>query len=286
VWLDGFHRAFLRLEHAARAASVLQLGGAVGTLAALGPRGPRVAGAMAAALKLSLPDIPWHASRDRVVDVGAALGLVCGALGKLARDVSLMAQTEVAEVSEGNPPGEGGSSTLPHKQNPVSCAVALQAAHRAPGLVATLLSAMPQEHERGLGGWQAEWETLPELFRITAGSLQRMARLLETLQVDASRMRADLDATGGLALAEAVSMALARTLGKAQAHAHVERASRKAVDDGAAFVSVLRADADIVNALGAELDALLEPESYLGSSDAFIDAVLARRETDERRRSV
>src|SRR5262249_35482934 len=149
-----------RLQHARKQVLVLQFGGAVGTLAALGDRGPKIAIALARDLKLDLPDLPWHAHRDRLAEVAAGLGLLVSSLGKIARDISLMSQTEVDEVIEPSGPGRGGSSTMPHKRNPVSSAVILAAALRVPALVSIILTCMVQEHERGLGGWHAEWETL------------------------------------------------------------------------------------------------------------------------------
>src|SRR5581483_6823383 len=159
----------------------------------------------------------------------ALLGLICGTLGKLARDVSLLMQTEVGEVFEPAGAGRGGSSTMPHKRNPVAAAGVLAAAVRAPGLVATLLSAMVQEHERGLGGWHAEWVALPELVILAAGALTQTADLVAGLEIDPARMRANLDVTHGLIMAEAVAMALGATLGKREAHHLVEAACKRAV---------------------------------------------------------
>jgi 3-carboxy-cis,cis-muconate cycloisomerase len=170
----------------------------VGTLAAFGSPGLAVAAALADDLRLTAPDIPWHAHRDRVVEVATTLGLLVGTLGKIARDLALLAQTEVGEAFEPAEPGKGASSTLPQKRNPVGVSVALAAATRVPGLVATMLAAMPQEHERGLGGWQAEWETLPEIVRLTAGSLWQMAQVAEGMDLDADHMRANLDLNQGV----------------------------------------------------------------------------------------
>ena len=220
------HRARLR-EMRARAL-VIQFGGAVGTLASLGKRGPAVARALAVELKLLDPAISWHAQRDRVAEVAVTLGLLVGTLGKIALDVSLMMQTEVGEAFEPAAPGRGGSSTLPHKRNPVGCAVVLAAAMKVPALVSVMLAAMAQEHERGLGGWHAEWETLPEICMLTAGALEQTARMMEGLQIDTARMRHNLDATHGLILAEAVSAALAPKLGREVAHRLIEQAGRSA----------------------------------------------------------
>src|SRR4029077_3069882 len=162
-WLDGVDRHLERLNHARTQVSVLQFGGAVGTLAALADRGLDVAAALARDFTLELPELPWHSHRDRLAEVAPSLGLLVGSLGKIARDISLMSQTEIDEVVEPSGPGRGGSSTMPHKRNPVGSAVILAAALRVPALVSTVLTAMVQEHERGMGGWHAEWETLPEI---------------------------------------------------------------------------------------------------------------------------
>jgi 3-carboxy-cis,cis-muconate cycloisomerase len=185
-WLDAVERCRLRLEEAGEASRILQFGGAAGTLATLGGRGLEVAEALARALDLRLPALPWHASRDRLVALAAALALLVGVLGKMARDLSLMMQVEVSEAFEPSAPGRGGSSTMPHKRNPAASAVALAAAIRVPGLVATLLAAMAQEHERGLGGWQAEWETLPKTFLLASGSLRAMTEAMEGIHLDPS----------------------------------------------------------------------------------------------------
>ena len=160
-WADALDRAWRRLAAALDEALVLQFGGAAGTLAALGSQGLAVTGALAARLGLPAPDLPWHAHRDRFAQLACALGVAAGAAGKIGRDVALLAQTEVGEVAERAAPGRGGSSTMPQKRNPVAAATALAAAGRAPGLVATMLGALVQEHERGLGGWQVEWDRCP-----------------------------------------------------------------------------------------------------------------------------
>ena len=207
-WLDAVGRHRQRLAELRPRLLVVQLGGAAGTLASLGGRGLEVADALAGELGLAAPALPWHGARDRVAELAAWLGLLVGTLGKVARDWSLMTQTEVGEVLEPAGEGRGGSSTMPHKRNPVAAAAVLAAAVRAPGLVATMLSAMVQEHERGLGGWHAEWETLPELAVLAAGALRQAAETVEGLEVDRGRMRANLGLTRGLIMAEAVQMAL------------------------------------------------------------------------------
>jgi 3-carboxy-cis,cis-muconate cycloisomerase len=259
-------------------ALVLQFGGAAGTLASLGNRGLDVAAALADELKLSLPDIPWHAQRDRVAEVATTLGLLVGSLGKIARDVSLAMQTEVGEAFEPAAPGRGGSSTLPHKRNPISSAVVLAAAARVPALVSVMLAAMVQEQERGLGNWHSEWETLPEICMLAAGALGHMTQVIEGMETDPGRMRGNLDATHGLIMAEAVSSALAPKLGRQAAHELVEGACRRAVAQGGSLREVLEQDSKLAaHFSSAELDRLFDPETYLGVAEQFVDRVLAAR---------
>src|SRR5262249_50100614 len=204
-WLCAVARHLERLRAVRPRTLVLQLGGAVGTLAALGEDAEKTASLLAEELGLRPAEMPWHTHRDRLVEVAVTLGLLVGSLGKMARDISLMTQSEVAEVAEPSAPGRGGSSSMPPKRNPVGCATVLAAATRIPALVSVLLSAMTQEHERGLGGWQAEWETVPEILLLTSGALSQMRQVMVGLRVDSQRMRANLDATRGLIYAEAVS---------------------------------------------------------------------------------
>jgi len=280
-WLDAIERHRERLSEVGGRCLVLQFGGAAGTLAALGGRGLEVAEALAQELDLALPALPWHAHRDRVAEIGTALGLLVGSLGKIARDLSLLMQTDVAEVFEPGGEGRGSSSTMPHKRNPVTAAVVLAAATRAPGLVATLLSAMVQEHERGLGGWHAEWETLPALCTLGAGALQHMAETIEGLEFDPGRMRANLEATHGQILAEAVTMALGSRIGRLAAHELVERACRQATVTRRHLREVLAEDPVATKHLSpVDLDRLFEPCNYLGSAAAFVDRVLASRRAD------
>jgi 3-carboxy-cis,cis-muconate cycloisomerase len=277
-WLAAIERARARLAVAGSAARVLQFGGAAGTLAALGDRGLDVAAALAKDLDLALPDLPWHGQRDRLVDLAAALGLLVGTLGKIARDLSLLMQTEVAEAFEPARQGRGGSSTMPHKRNPIACAVALAAAARVPNLVATLLAAMPQEHERGLGGWHAEWETLPEILLLASGALHHMADAIAGLTLDTKRMRENIEATRGLVMAEAVTMALADRIGKQAAHHLVESACRRALAEGAHLRDVLAREPAVTAQLTREtLVRLFAADSYLGMAERFVQRALAAR---------
>ena len=275
-WLDAVHRQQERIARARNEVSTLQFGGAVGTLAALGEKGPAVAVALASDLKLKVPSIPWHTHRDRFAEVATTLGLLVGTLGKVARDISLLAQTEIGEVMEPNESGRGGSSTLPHKRNPVGSAVVLAAAIRVPALVSVMLSAMVQEHERGLGGWHAEWETLPEIFLLTSGALAQMAHVVDGLEVYEEHMTHNLAATHGLILSEAVAIALAKHKGRSAAHQLVERAAHRALESGRPLRELLLEDQEVRGHLSpAEIDGMLDPRNYTGSAEAMIQQVLA-----------
>jgi len=285
-WLDAMNRHGERLRQTRKRALVLQFGGAVGTLAALRGDGLRVAEALAKELQLELPVAPWHGHRDRVAEVATTLGLCAGTLGKIARDISLHMQTEIAEVFEPAREGRGGSSTLPHKRNPVSAGVVLAAATRVPGLVGTMLSAMVQEDERGLGNWQAEWETLPQIFRLTGGSLHQVAAIVPDLEIDTERMRRNLDATHGLIYAEAVTMALASHIGKSEAHTLVEAASQQARSSGKHLREVIGQTSAVTQHLkAADLDRLFAPANYLGAAEEFTDRVIAASRPPEAARS-
>ena len=275
VWLSGLDGALAELRAVRDQSLAVQFGGAVGTLASLGDRGLDVAAQLGERLQLPVPDLPWHTVRLRPVRIAAALGATLGVLGKIGRDVVLLTQSEVAEVTERGGEGRGGSSTMPHKRNPVGAIGLLACAKRAPGLVATMLAAMIQEHERGAGGWQAEWETMLELLRL-AGSAAAIAReLLAGLEVHADKMRGDMDLTGGLVMSESVAAALSRSLGRSEAQELVEQAARRSVDDRRAFRDVLLELPEVANGLGPErLDAALDPAGYLGVTAQLIDRAL------------
>jgi 3-carboxy-cis,cis-muconate cycloisomerase len=204
------------------------------------------------------------------------MGLITGTLGKLARDLSLMMQTDVAELAEPSAPGRGGSSTMPHKRNPVGCAVALSAAVRVPGLVSTMLCGMVQEHERALGGWQAEWDTLPDIALLTSGALRQMRDVAAGLVVDAQRMRSNVDTTHGLIMGEAVMLALGARIGRMAAHKLVEQASACAAAAQRHLRDVIGEDEQLSQHLSPEeLDRLFDPANYTGEAGAFVDRVLA-----------
>lgn len=276
-WLDGLASARQRLAAALEDARVVQLGGASGTLASLGDAGPAVTDALASRLGLRVPDIPWHTERGRLVTVACACGVVCGALGKVGRDVALLAQTEVGEMAEPSAPGRGGSSSMPHKRNPVAAAAAVAAAVRAPGLVATMLAAMPQEHERALGGWQAEWETLPALVDLTAEAAAAMAGALPQLVVHEASMRENLDAQGGVARAEGLVAAIAPHMGRGEALALVERVCGEALAQGRPLAQVAAGEPRIRALIdGSAIERALDPSSFAGSSRLFVERVLRR----------
>ncbi|ALD96173.1 3-carboxy-cis,cis-muconate cycloisomerase [Pseudomonas syringae] len=275
-WLGAVTRHRQRLNEIKPRLLCLQFGGASGSLAALGDQAFSVAEALAGELQLALPEQPWHTQRDRLVEFAGLLGLIAGSLGKLGRDVSLLMQTEVGEVFEPSAPGKGGSSTMPHKRNPVGAAVMISTATRAPGLVATMLAAMPQEHERSLGLWHAEWETLPELCCLVSGSLQQALQVIPGLQVDAERMAINLQSTKGLVLAEAVSIALAQRIGRDAAHHLVEQCCRRAVEQGAHLRQVLGENSQISEQFSSdELDRLLDPAHYLGQARHWVERTVA-----------
>jgi len=272
----ALHRSRTRLRRLRKEGLALQFGGAAGTLAALGDKGMLVAERLAKELKLPLPEAPWHTHRDRIAEAASVFAILAGTCGKIARDVSLMMQTDVAEAFEPAGEGRGGSSTMPHKRNPVAAATALAAATMAPNLAATIFAAQVQDHERSAGPWHAEWPVLPMLQLVTSGGLAAIVDIAEGLQVDAARMRINLDATGGLIMAEAVTMALAEKIGKSEAHHQMEAASKKAVAEKRDLRDVLIKDPKITAQLDTEKIArLFEPMAYQGASQALIDRLLA-----------
>src|SRR5436190_2578074 len=275
----ALHRSRLRLQRLRDEGLALQFGGAAGTLAALGGKGWLVAEKLAQELKLPLPEAPWHTHRDRIAEAASVCAILAGTSGKIARDVQLMMQTDVGEAFEPSGEGRGGSSTMPHKRNPVAAAAGLGAATMAPNLAATIFAAQVQDHERSAGPWHAEWPTLPSLLLVTSGALAAVVDLAEGLEVDAARMRTNLEATGGLIMAEAVAMALAEKIGKSDAHHLVEVASKKAVAEKKHLRDVLVADSRVTAQLdAAALEKLFEPMAYQGASQALIDRLLASLE--------
>ena len=300
-WLTALDEAREGLAAVGSRRLAVQFGGAVGTLASLGVDGPRVAALLAEELGLAVPVLPWHTERLRIIDLGAALARVTAALGKIARDVTLLAQPEVGEVSEGGgargapngaaregpapPPRRGGAPATPHKHNPVAAVAILGCTRQVPGLLATLVACAEQEHQRAAGAWHAEWEPLTALLRLTASAASWAADLLPGLAVDGPRIAANLAASKDLPLAEHVASLLAGVLGGAQARDLVAEAAQRAVSAGLPLRDVLLAVPRLESRLAAagvtaeQVEAALEPSGYLGASDAFITAALAAHES-------
>jgi 3-carboxy-cis,cis-muconate cycloisomerase len=287
-WLTGLDEARARLNTIRRDRLAVQFGGAAGTLASLGQDGPRVAALLATELGLADPGLPWHTNRLRVLELAAALAGACAATGKIARDVTLLAQTEIAELREGAAAGgqgtdgagrRGGSSAMPHKRNPVAAIAILGCTRQTPGLLATLAAAAEQEQQRAAGAWQAEWQPLAHLLELTGSAAAWCADLLAGLEVDPARMRTNLAAAGGLPLAEHVTAVLAPRLGRLPAHDLVATAAARAASTGRPFRDILlEAGCGLTP---GEVDAALDPTAYLGASGEFIaHALAAHREAE------
>jgi len=269
-WLGAISRSHKRLNLTFAEALIVQCGGASGTLAALGDRGIAVSRALADELGLGFPDAPWHTHRDRLAELLCTCGVLTGSLGKMARDISLLMQGEIGEASEPGGQGRGGSSTMPHKRNPIGCSLALAAAVRVPGLVATFLAAMVQEHERAVGAWQAEWPTVAGIIQASGLAAASMAEVAEGLNVDPARMRANIEATRGVIFAERAMMLLGEKVGRDVAHKLLEEATRQSMAEGRSLVSVLEGMPEVTQHLGsATLREFDVPEHYLGMADEF-----------------
>ena len=274
-WLVAILEARRRLLTVRDSRLAAQLGGAAGTLASLGPDGVRVLKEFARELGLAEPVVPWHTARFPIAELAGVLALSTGVLNKLALDVVLMAQTEVAEVAEPSGDGRGGSSTLPHKRNPILSVTAIACARRVEPLAQTLVAAMAQEHERAAGAWHAEWEALGDALALTGGAAAAMREATEGLQIHPEKMQANLDATDGLLLAEQVTTIAAKHLGRLEAHELVEAASRRTLERGSSLREELLAEPTLREALSSEeIDAALDPTRYLGSAEDFVDRAL------------
>ncbi|HLO42850.1 MAG TPA: 3-carboxy-cis,cis-muconate cycloisomerase [Leadbetterella sp.] len=269
AWLEGICRSIERLVEMKNRLLVVQLSGAVGSQNK--NISTEVVNLFAQRLGLK-PSFSWQSQRDNLNELASKLGILSGSLGKIAKDVSLLMQTEVGEVFEGAAEGKGGSSTMPHKRNPVTCAAILANATRVPHLVGSMLSAMLQEHERSAGNWHAEWEVLTEIMLLTAGSLEKTIDLLAGLEVDEKRMLANIEITQGLIFAENVSLALASKIGKIQAHELVEKACKTAVLKNKHLKEIL-----IENNVEIEnLDELFNPENSIGNSVEIVERILKK----------
>jgi len=288
-WLAGLDSAVEGLAFVRDTRLAVQYGGAAGTLASLGGDGDRVKALLAQELGLADPPLPWHTERLRIIDVGAVSARACAALSKIARDVTLLAQTEVGEVAEGSgdgggaagAPRRGGSSAMPNKSNPVAAVAVLGCAKQAPGLLATLLASAEQEYQRAAGAWHAEWQPYSHLLQLTVSAAAWGRDLLANLNVDKGRMAANLAAAGGLPLAERVTALLRGSLGAPAAHDLVAVAAARSASSGVPFRDVLLATPEIEDKLAAagitaaQVEQALDPSGYLGDSDAFITAALA-----------
>jgi 3-carboxy-cis,cis-muconate cycloisomerase len=266
-WLQSVTNAKKRLLALKPQLLRIQLGGAVGSGNANITEGVQAACADILGLDKSFP---WQAQRDTLNEFAGILGILSGSLGKIAKDISLMMQTEIGEVFEGAAEGKGGSSTMPHKRNPVTCALILSNSARTPGLVSTLLSSMVQEHERSAGYWHAEWETLNQLMGLTAGSLEKSVDLIQHLEVHPERMLKNIEITNGLIYAEKLSLQLSKTMGKLQAHESVKKACEKSVKEQRHLKSVISEfHPDLEN-----IDQLFQPENSIGNSIFWVDELL------------
>jgi 3-carboxy-cis,cis-muconate cycloisomerase len=285
-WLAGLDSAVEWLTFVRNTRLAVQFGGAAGTLASMGDSGTRVKALMAEELGLADPPLPWHTERLRIIDVGSVSARACAALSKIARDVTLLAQTEVGEVAEGveqegSGPRRGGSSAMPNKANPVAAVAVLGCAKQAPGLLVTLLASAEQEYQRAAGAWHAEWQPYSHLLSLVVSAAAWARELLENLNVDKGRMAANLAEAGGLPLAERVTALLRGSLGVPAAHDLVAVAAARSASSGVPFRDVLLATPEIEQKLTqagitpAEVERALDPSGYLGASDAFIGAALA-----------
>jgi 3-carboxy-cis,cis-muconate cycloisomerase len=277
VWLAPLLAARDGLPRVRDRALRLSFGGAAGTLASLGGQGLAVSRELAAELSLTEADIPWHVGRDGLAEAVCWLGILCGTLAKIATDVMLMMQTELAEVSEPHVRGRGGSSTMPQKRNPIACEYVLSQARGVHALVPQMLGAMAQDFERGTGPWQTELLALPQAFLLGHGAMTQARFIAEGLVVDAARMRRNVDATGGLIVSEAVMMGLAPVFGRGEAHHIVNDACDLAIAEGIGLTAALMRDKRVSAKLDeAAIETMTDPAAYLGSAGAFVDRVLAR----------
>ncbi len=275
-FLATLKRHRVRLTEIRPRIEVLQFGGAAGTLATLGDKGLLVQEALTRELGLAQPEIAWHTERDRIAEAGCFLGLLTGTLAKFATDLKLMMQTEVGEASEPFVANRGSSSTMPQKRNPISCCYIHACAAAVRQGVASLLDAMVEDHERATGPWEIEWIALPGVFTLASGALAQACFLLEGLEVHAERMRANLDATRGLIVSEAVMMGLAPKMGRDQAHDVLYAIIHSPAMGENSLADMLLARDDVTAALSAvEIRRLTDPTRYLGLSELMVDRVLS-----------
>ena len=256
--------------------AVLQFSGAVGTLASLGDRAGEIQRELAKELGLGSPDISWHTDRSRILSAASYIAGLASSIGKIATDVVLLAQTEVGEVAEAAGEGRGGSSALPQKRNPIVSVAAKASTSHVQALLATIATSGNHDHERGSGAWHAEWLSLADMFILTSGALERMGDILDGLDVNTARMRANLELTNGMIMAEAVMMALAPEIGRAEAHIAVTSACKVANSENRHLCAIMKAGPHGKLLSDTEWDNLFEPITYTGRAGANIDAVLSR----------
>jgi 3-carboxy-cis,cis-muconate cycloisomerase len=276
IWAMPFLSHIERLKQLRPRVLQVEFGGAAGTLASLNGHGIPVVQALAEELKLHTPLAPWHVCRDALAETVGLLGLITGTLAKIATDMILLSQTEVAEVTEPYVAGRGQSSTMPQKRNPIASEYILAAARMVQALVPVMQGAMAQDHERATGPWQAEALALPQAFLLTHGALLHTLAIAEGLVADPARMRANLDLTHGLIVSEAVMMGLAPLLGRGEAHHVVKRACDLALSQKIPLADALQRDPLVTARLDRiAIEKLIEPGNYLGSTQVFIDRVIA-----------
>lgn len=276
-WLAPHLRHRERLRELKPRLLVVQFGGAAGTLASLGDRGLDVRDALAHELELGIPPLSWHTQRDTLVEFANWLSLVSGTLAKMAQDVILLMQSEVGELRETADAERGGSSTMPQKQNPIISENIIAAARTNAALLSALHNALIQEHERGTHGWQVEWLTLPQMIALTAAALDKAVFLSENLVIHPHQMQRNIDATHGLMLSEAVSLALSPHIGRAEAKRLVKSAGLQALRENRHLIDVIRELSDVsINWTDLETEG-----AYLGATDTLIERVLFEAENGE-----
>lgn len=281
-WLAGITRAHEGLRRLHGWCLAVELGGAAGTLASLGGSGIAVLHEFARLLDLAEPDLPWHAERSRPAEIGAALSITAGVIEKIALDITLLAQTEVAEVAEGDEPGRGASSTLPQKRNPAGSVLARACAREAQAAGEFLVRGMAHEHERAAGVWQPEWQALSDALAFTGSAVTWLDEVVAGLEVDTERMRANLESSGGVVMAERVTLLLGERTGRERAHHLMRTVSRRVKDENGTLGAALLADSEVRRYLSVEeIEAAMDPATYLGATHAFIDRVLARHRSEQ-----
>lgn len=277
IWAEPLIAHVERIDQVLARVAVVQFGGAAGTLASLGENGIAVMEALAHELDLRAPTTPWHVSRAAFAETASVLSLVCGSLGKIAKDVILLSQSEIGEVVEGHEESRGSSSTMPQKRNPIASEFVLAAVRGVHALTPMMFAAMVSEHERSTSAWQSEPLALPQMFVLAAGALERTMSIVKNVAPDPDRMRRNLDSNHGLIMAEALATRLTSALGRTNAHKIVERVCNLAIEHGRALADIAGEDHEIRTHLSKdEIAQAFDPRLYTGASGAFIDRVCAR----------